>query len=87
MEYKEVARLAGEKGLLTDPELKQRFIEIAGFRNRLTHYYHEITPEEVYEVTTSGVADLEALSEALRTAATRLATIEADATDTVQESP
>lgn len=72
LEYKEVARLTGEKDILTDPELQRRFVEIAGFRNRLPHYYHEVTPEELYEVTTGGIADLEALKEALRTAATRL---------------
>lgn len=82
LEYKKVARLTGEKGLLTDPELKRRFVEIAGFRNRLTHYYHEVTPEELYEVTTSGIEDLEALREALRAAATQLATSEDDSTDT-----
>lgn len=74
LEYKEVARLAGEKELVTDAELKRRFIEIAGFRNRLTHYYHEITPEEVYAVVTQDIADLEALREELRNAAMRFAT-------------
>lgn len=82
LEYKEVARLTGEKGILTDPELQRRFVEIAGFRNRLTHYYHEVTPEELYEVTTGGIADLEALKEALRTAATRLTPPGDESTDT-----
>jgi uncharacterized protein YutE (UPF0331/DUF86 family) len=84
LEYKEVARLAGEKGLVTDPELKRRFIEIAGFRNRLTHYYHEITPEEIYVVVSRDIADLEALREELRNAATRLAD---DSLDPDQPSP
>ncbi|MGH9382350.1 MAG: type VII toxin-antitoxin system HepT family RNase toxin [Thermoanaerobaculia bacterium] len=84
LEYKEVARLAGEKGLVTDPELQRRFVEVAGFRNRLTHYYHEVTPEELYEVTTIGIADLEALREALRTAAAQHATADDETTDTAQ---
>jgi uncharacterized protein YutE (UPF0331/DUF86 family) len=38
LEYREVARLALEKGLVTDPGLGERMAEIAGYRNRLTHF-------------------------------------------------
>jgi uncharacterized protein YutE (UPF0331/DUF86 family) len=74
LEYKEVARLAEEHGLVTDPSLAARFREMAGFRNRLVHFYHEVTPRELFGVVTRDLGDLEALAEALRGAAARLAT-------------
>jgi uncharacterized protein YutE (UPF0331/DUF86 family) len=45
LEYKEVARLAGERGLVTDPQLVDRFGKMAGYRSRLTHYYDLVTPD------------------------------------------
>ncbi|MGD8815712.1 MAG: DUF86 domain-containing protein [Acidobacteriota bacterium] len=72
LEYKEVARLSGEKGLVADADLVQCFSEIAGFRNRLTHYYHEVTPEEIYAVVAEDIPDLEAIGEELRQAGARL---------------
>jgi uncharacterized protein YutE (UPF0331/DUF86 family) len=37
LEYREVADLAKEHGLIEDPELADRFHAMAGYRNRLTH--------------------------------------------------
>jgi uncharacterized protein YutE (UPF0331/DUF86 family) len=78
LEYKEVARLSVEKGLVTDADLARRFTDIAGFRNRLTHYYHEVTPEEIYAVVVEDIGDLEAIREELRQAAARLVEDDAD---------
>lgn len=73
LEYKEVARLAVDHGLLADAELGRRFQEMAGFRNRLTHFYNEVTPREIYGVLCHDLGDLEAVAVALRGAAGRLA--------------
>lgn len=73
LEYKEVARLAVDHGLLTDEELGRRFQDMAGFRNRLTHFYNEVTPHEIYGVVCHDLGDLEAVALALRDAAGRLA--------------
>ena len=73
LEYREVARLAAEKGLVTEPGLQSRLREIAGFRNRLTHFYDEVTAEEIFGVARDELGDLEALAGQLRIAATRLA--------------
>lgn len=32
LEYRQAVRLAAEKGLVMDPELQARFLQIAGFR-------------------------------------------------------
>jgi uncharacterized protein YutE (UPF0331/DUF86 family) len=73
LEYRDVARLAPEKGLVTDAALAPRLIKIAGFRNRLTHYYDEVTPDELFHVLESDLQDLEAFARELEAAATRLA--------------
>jgi len=73
LEHKEVARLAVDHGLLADAELGRRFEEMAGFRNRLTHFYDEVTPRELYGIVCDELGDLEAVADALRHAASRLA--------------
>lgn len=73
LEYKEVARLAVAHGLLADADLGRRFEEMAGFRNRLTHFYDEVTPHELYGIVCDEIGDLEALADALRDTASRLA--------------
>jgi len=48
-EYKEIARGLLEKEVLTERET-ELLTKMAGYRNRMTHFYHEITPEELYEI-------------------------------------
>lgn len=73
LEYREVARRAAERGLVRDAGLQQRFVEIAGFRNRLTHFYGDVTAEELRDVVRNDLGDLERLANELREAASRLA--------------
>jgi len=81
LEYKEVARLAVEHSLLTDADLGRRFREMAGFRNRLTHFYDEVTPRELYGIIRHELRDIERAAEALRDAASRLARTHGEAED------
>ncbi|MGQ9589158.1 MAG: type VII toxin-antitoxin system HepT family RNase toxin [Planctomycetota bacterium] len=64
-EYKEVARRCSEQGILTpaDADLLRQF---AGYRNRMVHFYHEIGPDELYEICRSGLADLERVAAAYK---------------------
>ncbi len=32
-----------------------------GHRNRLTHFYDEVTPEELYGVLTAGISDIDSV--------------------------
>ena len=73
LEYREVARLCADKGLVEDAALQERLREIAGFRNRLTHFYDEVTPDELFGITRGELSDLEGLAERIRAAAARLA--------------
>jgi uncharacterized protein YutE (UPF0331/DUF86 family) len=48
-EHKEIAKGLLEKKVL---EVKEAELmrEMAGYRNRMVHFYHEITPEELHEI-------------------------------------
>ncbi len=63
-EYREVARELGKAGIL-GPAEANLLARMAGYRNRLVHFYHEIYVEELYEVCTQGLADIERVLEAL----------------------
>lgn len=73
LEYKEIAREAAARGLIQSPELADRFTKIAGYRNRLVHHYENVTPEELFAIVRTDLADLEAIAGELRRAARRLA--------------
>jgi uncharacterized protein YutE (UPF0331/DUF86 family) len=73
LEYREVAVKAAEHGLVSDPRLTHVMLAMAGYRNRPTHHYDEVTPEELFAIVTHDLGDLEDLAGALREAAGRLA--------------
>jgi len=57
-EYKDIARGLGEIGVISKP-LMNRLMEMAGYRNRIVHFYHEITDEELYEILQNDLKDIE----------------------------
>ena len=73
LEYRQVARLAADKGLVRDPQLARTFEELAAYRIRLTHHYEEVTDRELFEILRDHLQDIPALQEELRQAAARLA--------------
>lgn len=73
LEYREVARQAAMHGLVQDAKLAARFEQIAGYRNRLTHFYEAVTPEELFRILRHDLPDLDAIAAALEQAAVRLA--------------
>jgi uncharacterized protein YutE (UPF0331/DUF86 family) len=65
-EYKDVARALAEAGVLDDPHASL-LRRLAGYRNRLVHFYHEVSEMELYEICTSELDDVNAvLTEILR---------------------
>jgi uncharacterized protein YutE (UPF0331/DUF86 family) len=64
-EYKEIARQLAICGVLAPPEsdLLQR---LAGYRNRLVHFYHEVTHEELYQICTEHLKDVERVLRGLK---------------------
>ena len=59
-EYKEIAHRLGEVGVLPS-EQTERFVQMAGYRNRLVHFYQEVTPKELHEILTQHVSDVEVI--------------------------
>ncbi len=57
-EYKEIARNLGEIGLLEKSFAEKTLVKMAGYRNRLTHFYAEITPEELYNIINNHLGDI-----------------------------
>jgi uncharacterized protein YutE (UPF0331/DUF86 family) len=58
LEYKEVAQALVDRGVVSG-DLGLTLIKIAGYRNRLVHYYKEIRPEEIYDILQRDLGDLE----------------------------
>lgn len=58
VEYKAIARELGDKGVVTK-ELSDVLSEMAGYRNRMVHFYKEITPEELYYITRDNLKDID----------------------------
>lgn len=57
-EYAEVARQLGEVGVVAAP-LASRLVLMARYRNRMVHFYDEITDGELYRIVTQELGDLE----------------------------
>jgi uncharacterized protein YutE (UPF0331/DUF86 family) len=58
IEYKTIAKELGEKGIVSK-ELSDTFYIMAGYRNRMVHFYREVTPEELHEIVVNNLKDLE----------------------------
>src|SRR3990170_7465272 len=55
-EYKDIAQGLGKSGIISKP-LMDKLIEMAGYRNRIVHFYHEITDEEIYQILQHDLKD------------------------------
>ena len=62
-EYKEIAQRLGEIGVLS-PSASRLLRILAGYRNRLVHFYHEVSAEELYRICTEELGDLQGIKEA-----------------------
>ena len=65
-EYKEIASMLEEVGVLTDRESAE-LRTLAGYRNRMVHFYHEISEKELFEICSSQLSDITNVAEAIKT--------------------
>ncbi|MCX6373876.1 MAG: DUF86 domain-containing protein [Actinobacteria bacterium] len=63
-EYKEVA-IALARAHVLDEAQGALLVRLAGCRNRLTHFYDEVTDKELYEICTQHAGDIGDLLDAL----------------------
>jgi uncharacterized protein YutE (UPF0331/DUF86 family) len=57
-EYKDIARLLFENRALTQKEAVLLRL-MAGYRNRLVHFYHEVGPAELFEICAKDSTDIQ----------------------------
>jgi len=64
-EYKDIAQRLGTHGVL-DARRTDRLRAMAGYRNRLVHFYAEVTPAELYRILNGQIDEVRDLLDALR---------------------
>jgi len=64
-EYKEIARQLGTHGVLS-PSEAHLLRTLAGYRNRLVQFYHEVTHDELYQICTTHLQDVERVLESFK---------------------
>lgn len=64
-EYKEIALKLGEFGII-DKTFAGNLKAMAGYRNRLTHFYADITPEEIYRIFKENLNDFDVFLKAIK---------------------
>ncbi len=65
VEYKEIAEGLASQGVVTR-DLGGKLRLMAGYRNRLVHFYHEIDDREIHSILRNNLADLQEYVEAIR---------------------
>lgn len=58
LEYKAIAKELGSKGVVTK-ETADALLMMAGYRNRMVHFYKEVTPVELYQIVKNNISDIE----------------------------
>ncbi len=57
-EYKAVGRSLGEHGVF-DTETADLLVKLAGYRNRMVHFYHEVTAAELFGICANELNDVD----------------------------
>jgi uncharacterized protein YutE (UPF0331/DUF86 family) len=65
-EYKEIATRSQEVGILSAEEAAL-LRKLAGYRNRLVHFYHEAQPDELFTICADNLNDIAVIANAYRT--------------------
>lgn len=65
-EYKEIAIKLGEFGIVEKTFAEDNLKKIAGYRNRLTHYYSNITPSEIQNIPKNHLLDFDIFFRAVK---------------------
>jgi len=64
-EYKEMARMLGQQGVIAAEEA-QLLVQLAGYRNRMVHFYHELPAEELFDVCSTRLSDVRRVTKAIK---------------------
>lgn len=58
-EYKQMATQMGVQKIVPATFADEVLIQMAGYRNRLTHFYFEVSPKEMHEIVHENLGDFE----------------------------
>jgi uncharacterized protein YutE (UPF0331/DUF86 family) len=64
-EYREIPQKLLENGLLGENEAKL-MKKMAGYRNRLVHFYHEVSAKELFDICRDNLDEIELVTSALK---------------------
>ncbi len=64
-EYHQIGEQLVQQGVLSEAE-GHLLQTMASYRNRMVHFYHEVTPEELYRICSRQLQDVERVTEALK---------------------
>ena len=65
-EYKEIATVLHKSNVISKEDL-HLMQKLAGYRNRLVHFYHDVNPDELFDICTLHLGDIERMANSLRT--------------------
>ena len=57
--YREIALALGRYDIVPPDFARSVLKDMAGYRNRLTHFYYEVTKKELYKIIQENMEDLE----------------------------
>jgi len=58
-QYKEIARKLGDIGIVDKKFAYTKLVQMAGYRNRLTHFYADVTVQELHKVLQQNLNDFD----------------------------
>jgi len=64
--YKEIAILLGKRKIVPQEFAQEKLTKMAGYRNRLIHFYLEVTEEELLKIIKEDLVDIEEFSEHIK---------------------
>ena len=65
-EYAETARKLGEFGIIDKEFANTTLVKMAKYRNRIVHFYAEITPQEYYGIIKNNLGDFDMFLSAIK---------------------
>lgn len=58
-EYKQMALAMGEHKIVSKKFAREKLFKMAGYRNRLTHFYFDVSYKEMYDIIQNNLEDVE----------------------------
>jgi uncharacterized protein YutE (UPF0331/DUF86 family) len=57
--YRDVAERLGKYGIVPEKFSNEKLVKMAGYRNRLTHFYMEVREDELLQIIKNNLSDIE----------------------------